>query len=107
MASERITATAMMNRGMAISTLSAGMVTVFQMVTGPACLPNSRSMAGSRNFSSRAVSPPDTPASSMEVKKAGLCRDRYSRQMRASRGRSGSRASAWGTGTVIGLRSNG
>ncbi len=35
MLSERITATTMMNRGMAISTLSAGMVTVFQIVTGP------------------------------------------------------------------------
>ncbi|MNH95053.1 hypothetical protein D3C73_476870 [compost metagenome] len=73
MARERITATTTMNRGMAISTWSAGRVATPQMVTGPSCRPNSRSMAGSRNFSRAAVRPPETAAHSMEAKKAGLC----------------------------------
>ncbi|MNJ05435.1 hypothetical protein D3C73_1667530 [compost metagenome] len=66
----------MMNSGMRISTLSAGMVTRPQTFTGPSCRVNSSSMAGSRNFSSKAVRPPETAAKNMEVKKAGLCRAR-------------------------------
>ncbi|MNE98359.1 hypothetical protein D3C80_1968610 [compost metagenome] len=76
MASERTTATMMMNSGMRISTLSDGMVTRPQTFTGPSWRVNSRSIAGSRNFSSRAVRPPEIAAQNMEAKKAGLCRDR-------------------------------
>ena len=76
MASDRMTATTMMTRGMRISTLSAGMLTRPQIFTGPSCLVNSRSIAGSRNFNSRAVKPPESAAQNMEAKKAGLCRDR-------------------------------